>query len=133
LLSGQLGHVDLFISLDLMRGGWLTLKRDIETLPIWFDRAWRKAVVSASLAIWIVKHWTALPLVQPSRTTERVMGGSTGSGMKSGAGSAAGSWGEERRAGEGEPVEVVFFFLLKKPMVIFISVWVWSGADARSR
>ena len=64
-----------------------------------------------------MKHWTALPLVQPSKTTERVIGGSTGSGMNSGAGSAAGSWGEARRAGEGEPVEEVFFFLLKKPMV----------------
>jgi len=52
------------------------------------------------------------------------MGGSTGSGMISGAGSAAGSCDEESRAGEGEPAEVAFFFLLKKPMVIFISLLV---------
>jgi hypothetical protein len=69
------------------------------------------------LAIWMVKHCTVLPLVQPSRTTDKVMGGETGSGATSGVGSAAGSWSEERRAGEGEPAEVAFFFLLKKPMM----------------
>jgi hypothetical protein len=45
------------------------------------------------------------------------MGGSTGS-TTSGGGRAAGRRGEEEVAGEGVPGEVVFFFLLKNPMVL---------------
>lgn len=44
------------------------------------------------------------------------MGGSTGS-RTTGAGSAEGRTGEEDVAGEGVAGEVVFFFLLKKPIL----------------
>jgi len=74
-------------------------------------------MTSASLATWIVKHCTSLPFVHPSRTTDRVIGGSTGS-MGAGVGRAEGKRGEVEEAGDGMTGEVVFFFLQKNPMML---------------
>jgi hypothetical protein len=73
--------------------------------------------VSASLSIDTVKHCISRPGAHPSRTTDKVMGGFTGS-KTSGDDGAEDRRGEDDRDGDGLPVEVVFFFLLKKPMVV---------------
>jgi hypothetical protein len=72
-------------------------------------------LILVSLPTLIVKQCVSLPCLHPSKTTESVMGGSTGA-MSSGTTGGEGSRDEEdeARAGEGDKV---FFFREKKPIV----------------